>query len=451
MHDKTRPFDWDELLDLIEARRVIPIIGKALLTVTVDGEQTTLERHLAQQLAAALGVGEGELPSDYGLNEVAVRYLDAGNPSRRVYTKLKSITEDLQSAIPAPLIQLAEITDFMLYVTTTFDSLLLEAVNQTRCGAQPCAKRLVYSPDQQLQDIPAELPQLTTPHVFHLLGIADVALKYAVTEEDVLEFIYSLQSETRRPPLLFDEFRHCHLLFLGCGFPDWLTRFCLRTVANERLLPPRETSDFFADSQIEHDHSLASFLKYCRAEIYVPGDPIQFVSALYSAWKARNPPSDNAGPNPTGIEEDAIFISYASEDLVPVRVIEQALKDAGLDTWFDKREFRPGDAWDSEIRANIRKCSLFFPIISRNAQQRLEGYFRREWRWAIDRAEGIAESVPFIIPILIDDTPEGAEDIPSYFWTRQGWRVPAGRVPIDFVEHIKSHVRNLRLRKAGLR
>jgi hypothetical protein len=53
-----------------------------------------------------------------------------------------------------------------------------------------------------------------------------------------------------------------------------------------------------------------------------------------------------------------------------------------------------------------RDCALFLPIISVTTQQRDEGYFRREWRQAVDRTHDMAGRATFLIPVVIDDTNE---------------------------------------------
>ena len=50
---------WDELLQLIEKGRVVPIVGRDLLTVDIDGQRVLLYRWLARQLADALGMAQG--------------------------------------------------------------------------------------------------------------------------------------------------------------------------------------------------------------------------------------------------------------------------------------------------------------------------------------------------------------------------------------------------------
>ena len=81
----------------------------------------------------------------------------------------------------------------------------------------------------------------------------------------------------------------------------------------------------------------------------------------------------------------AIFLSYASQDADVARRICDAMRTAGLEVWFDQSELRGGDAWDASIRKQIKECALFVPIISANTNARREGYFRLEWKLAVER------------------------------------------------------------------
>ena len=97
----------------------------------------------------------------------------------------------------------------------------------------------------------------------------------------------------------------------------------------------------------------------------------------------------------------AVFLSYASEDAIAAEKICAALRSAGLEVWFDKSELRGGDAWDAAIRQQIKACTLFVPVISRNTQARGEGYFRLEWKLAVDRSHLMAADQAFLLPIVI--------------------------------------------------
>ena len=70
-------------------------------------------------------------------------------------------------------------------------------------------------------------------------------------------------------------------------------------------------------------------------------------------------------------------------------------------------------------------------------ERRLEGYFRREWSYAIDRARNIAEGALFILPVCIDDTDGGNAQVPEKFKAVHFTRLPGGEVPPEFAERIR--------------
>jgi tetratricopeptide (TPR) repeat protein len=118
----------------------------------------------------------------------------------------------------------------------------------------------------------------------------------------------------------------------------------------------------------------------------------------------------------------AVFLSYASQDAVVVERIAEALRASGVEVWFDKDELVGGDAWDQKIRRQIKECALFVPVISANTNARAEGYFRLEWKLAVDRSHLMADDEPFLFPVVIDDTSDAAARVPDRFrevqWTR---------------------------------
>jgi hypothetical protein len=128
---------------------------------------------------------------------------------------------------------------------------------------------------------------------------------------------------------------------------------------------------------------------------------------------------------PTG----AVFPSYAPEDIGTAEPIAAALRAAGIEVWFDKSELRGGEAWDRSIRQQIRECQLFIPIISTQTDARREGYFRREWKMAVERTHDISERVAFLVPVVIDDTSDSSADVPDRFREVQWTRLRAGEPP----------------------
>ncbi len=132
----------------------------------------------------------------------------------------------------------------------------------------------------------------------------------------------------------------------------------------------------------------------------------------------------------------AVFLSYASQDAGAAVRICDALSAAGIEVWFDQSALRGGEAWDSSIRRQIKACALFIPVISTNSHARVEGYFRLEWKLAVDRSHLIAPDQPFLLPVVIDDTPQADERIPERFRELQWTRAPAGETPPNFVQRV---------------
>ncbi len=118
----------------------------------------------------------------------------------------------------------------------------------------------------------------------------------------------------------------------------------------------------------------------------------------------------------------AVFLSYASQDKDVAKRICDALRAAGVEVWFDQSELRGGDAWDAMIRKRIKECALFVPVITPNTNARAEGYFRLEWKLAVDRSHLMADDAPFLFPIVIGDVTDATARVPDKFrevqWTR---------------------------------
>jgi hypothetical protein len=133
----------------------------------------------------------------------------------------------------------------------------------------------------------------------------------------------------------------------------------------------------------------------------------------------------------------AVFLSYASQDAPAARRICDALRSAGIEVWFDQSELRGGDAWDQKIRQQIRECALFIPVISATTTARPEGYFRLEWSLAEKRTGMISRNKPFIVPVTLDQTADSAADVPEAFQQVQWTRLPGGNTPADFVDQVQ--------------
>jgi hypothetical protein len=132
----------------------------------------------------------------------------------------------------------------------------------------------------------------------------------------------------------------------------------------------------------------------------------------------------------------AVFLSYASQDAEAAKRICEALRAGGIEVWFDQSELRGGDSWDRKIRQQIHDCALFIPVISATTQGRAEGYFRREWKLAVERTHDMSERVVFLVPVVIDGTSDAHADVPDAFRGVQWTRLPQGATPSTFLDHV---------------
>jgi len=439
---------WDNLLDYIQDRMVIPVIGSELVTVREGDGDVPLYRWVAQRLAADLRLPAAELPEGFDLNDVVSLHLRRRGEREELYAQIHRMLRNAALKPNESLRALAGIPGFDLFVSLTFDSLLADALGATQIS---------YSPNT-IRDLPFPRAELRQPVVFHLLGRASPSPDYAICDEDLLEFLHAMQDKQRQPKTLFDELRGNHLLILGCSFGDWLARFFLRTARSLELSQKRRRWDVLVGDQIAHDAKLALFLESFSSDArVVPLTAAQFVTELARRWQAAHPAKTKgtepavreAGSTGGGIPTGAIFVSYASEDLEAASRLAAGLRSAGLEVWFDKDALQMGDDWARSIRRGVERCSLFLPVISRQSmsEENRRRYFWREWNDADDFAHGMAPDEAFIIPVVIDDTRIDRAPLPGSFKRAQGRSLLDGNVTPDIAELLIELVRDFHRRR----
>jgi hypothetical protein len=439
---------WEDLLSFIEERRVIPIVGPELLQVQTERGPRLLLDWAAEKLAARLSVDTSALPQRYTLNDVVCWFLASRGRREEAYVRLRSVLRDAAFEPPQALRQLAAITDFDLFVTTTCDSLLERAINLERFCGSSSTEVLSYAPNR-VTDLPAQRDQLSRPMVYHLFGRVSASPTYVISDEDLLEYICALQNESLVPEKLFHELEHNHLLFIGSSFTNWLARLFLRMAKRQRLSDPREVGEILADGHSGNDDPLVAFLQQVSVRTRIYSGAEQFVEELHARWQRRRSVS-TATTSASGIHQtptrflpparempdNAVFISYAREDLPAVQQIKAGLEAAGITTWFDIDRLEVGDDYDRKIQRNIARCSYFIPVISATTQQRHEGYFRREWSYALDRARNMADGALFILPVSLQELNATEAYVPERFKALHFTQLPGGQVTREFAQRL---------------
>ena len=443
---------WDELLAYISAGSVIPIIGPELVVVDYGGRCEPYHRLLARELATRLKLGD--LGPAATLDQVVRTYLaKAGTKRQSVYRELGDLAAKLSVKIPEPLLQLASIRDLNLFASFCTDTFLAQALNAVRFGGRAETRELSFTPNEAADLTAAGAAPAT---VFNLFGRMSVLPKYVIAEEDELEWVTALQIPGKRPERLFDALGTNHLLFLGCQFPDWLTRFLLRTAKNGKLSAERGFFEYLIDAAEQSNSSLVTFLTgFSKETQVVATDPVSFVAELARRWQERqgSEAGGNApepGPLPEIMPPGSVFISYASEDRPAALRLAAELQSAGLPVWLDREQLDWGSDYTARIRLAIQQCSLFVPVLSRTAERRT-GFFRKEWAWACERSlDFTGSSLTYLCPLVIDDTAvTESHEIPATFKLLQIEKVPDGSLGAPQASAIVAAFRAMQSRLQG--
>ena len=453
--------DWRTTLRAIQRGDVIPVIGPELLVLGGDDGNVTLHDHLAAELVERLGIDRTELDDRSSLVAVASHYLTREGGTRPdLCDEITDILEGRTWPTPEPLRQLAAIRHFNLFVTTTFDPLMEQALNAVRFAGSDRAVSRKYSLRRPHSDVsPDGGATENEPVVFHLFGQPDTLHDYAVTEDDVLQFSHNLQAADKRPENLFELLHSRSLLMLGWNFPGWLTRFFMCAAAGPRMFDPDTPLGVIADDESRRDRTLTMFLGRRDLTMYqTEGGAVKFVEELHERWtdKFEGGIGDGKRSDVPPAQASArqrrsrfVFISYAREDLAQASKIRDRLDSAGIEVWFDQTRLESGTKYEDEIRSRIEDCEFFLPVISRSTNQE-ESFFLKEWNWAISRTEGQSKSRRFIVPVVVDDTSEQADYLPPEFKAVHIERADDGALPAEFVDSTKKYIRNKERMEQGL-
>ena len=447
---------WTKLLQAIAKGVVIPIVGRDLLRIRVNGREQLLYEYLAAQLVSQLEI---ECEASASIDQVVAAYLNASRHNSRDEVQMKAYEiisqlrdENGQIPVPEPLRKLASIEPLRLFLSTTVDSLLENALGS------PADHVFAYSPNSIPTDLPRDYSR--SPHrvVFHLFGrISGLPDDCALVDEETLEFIWKLHEESNSARLanLFDEVCTKRLLLIGNAHPDWLARFFVRLARRDRLYSGNDAREFVADGAVTSNVVLHDFLENFspQTKSFSVANPTEFVNQLAEKWDAF--PDKPAKPT-AGVAEvkaagkpPAVFVSYASQDRDAVERLQSSLGGAGLDVWFDKGRLESGDPWWPVIEQNITTCDVFVPVISANTNKRDEGVFIREWNRALERLRDMDKTTArFIHPVIVDDTAEGAVTFGGFRDFHYA-RAAGGDPQPEFVKTLTDIVRERRLRAAS--
>jgi hypothetical protein len=253
---------YGEIAELFKKGQVIPFLGAGVnfgarppgapwddQSAAFLPSGAELSRYLAQK---------SNFPSadEHDLTDLAkvAAYFVETSARRRLRERLHQVFDHdfAPCAIHAYLAEVAGLTS-LLIVTTNYDDLTEQAFKK---AGRPFD--LVIHPTDRKEveasvwwwkhgaDKPVAVPpnQLfidlkTTTVIYKMHGTVDRLLKtwdsYVITEDDYVDFLSRMTSQTAVPALFMRHFRTRHFMFLGYGLRDWNLRVVLK---NLRTLPP---------------------------------------------------------------------------------------------------------------------------------------------------------------------------------------------------------------------
>jgi hypothetical protein len=419
--------DWEELIDNISDGSVIPIIGNEMYKFKLDGEFVIIDDYLSSKLQQ-----ENNMPSSTRLSLIeTISYLEKEkNVSiNKIIRRLKEMVEEIAFEFPL-LNAILKVSKFNFFTNTTVYNSLLEKNLKAARGQE--AVSIDFSIRSKFADCD-DIDKLTTPHVFNVFGSfksADPALH----EEEMLEFTASFKERMNDNAInILDALKNKTLLFLGCSHPDWLIRFFLRVLSNERVndwLNRRSKIIVVNDLSVDRQKQIEFFKNY-KAITY-SGNTNEFVEELTSNWSQQNPEA---------VKPKMVFLSYTQKDVSAVENLKAALGNLhNVTCWYDKEKLFSGDNFEFTIISNIRNADLFIPIISNNSLTE-DKYVLDEWAKAdavnkFRELDGKKER--YLMPIVIDNADLNNNIVRKYYPQLSIEPVPEGKANEAFISRLKN-------------
>jgi TIR domain/SIR2-like domain len=436
---------WNHLLDSIECGQVLPIVGQGVTTYGEDNKP--LAPLLADMLADELEIDREGLPASFTVHDVVCRHITRGHIDA-VYKALPRILSNAKLKPGITLQQLASIDKFDLYISTTFDSLLSQAIDQIRYDCSPKTQLWEFSPNCDETSIRCQHNSDST--VFQILGRCEKGKKFVVWEDDMLEFILSFHKrfENKQSDYLSTKLRDpsMHYLMLGLNLSDWLVRFLLRIVRQSKMSKESTIELIDSEDSPSFTDGLVMFFNSVTHANIVNCDPKIFVAELSRRWEERHgavslrfPKSTSSLPNATGQEGKSVFISYCREDSRAAERLHLSLKSYGINSWFDRERLGAAMNYDRELERQVKICDMFIAVVSKTTESTKDSYFWNERTWAAMRGHGRSEfdRGEFYVPVVIDDLDLGQiKREPEIFRSSHVTRLPNGNVTPEFIQRI---------------
>ncbi len=426
-------FNWNALVQNINYKSIVPVLGNdisvvrlkkgsisnfsnynALLEAGQESEehfQINLYKYIAFRLWDIYG--NGTVPYPLTINNVKSILQKNGTKENEINNYISNSISNLsdEQILLEPYKNLIEISGFETFITVNLDNFLKRAFNTEKklniFNFSIPANAVTKEEDRSLKEI------------YNVMGNIE-GTKFALSDEDALEYLYKLQDSTDSyVAKLFEALNRKNILIIGSSFPDWFMRFFIRSICHESIRDCQRAI-YVACDQTCSDIELIKFLNNNSMKIipiginktnlsndYIYKNSIEFINDLFNQWNKYTNKNDVV---PRYKEE--VFISYSRDDKDKAEKLKNAFERNGLKVFFDDDILKTGDQFKQVIKEHIKSCDYFLPVISKNAIEDKSRYvYDQEWKIAI--ASEFLNDRNFIRPFLIDDTALSDTRIPE--------------------------------------
>ncbi|MCY7420871.1 MAG: TIR domain-containing protein [Chitinophagaceae bacterium] len=420
--------NWKELLKDISSGNVIPVIGNEVYKFLLNDSLTGIDNYLSGKL-----LKDNDLASLKPLTFAeVVDFLSKQKDLtvREVNGKLKEAVDEMNFKFPI-IESFLSIDQLFFYLNTTVYSSIFEKNIKAERNLSPTS--INFSIRSKFKDCD-DLEALTKPLVFNVFGSFE-SPDPALTEEEMLEFTTSFKERMNMyASSLLENLKEKSLLFLGCTHPDWLLRFFLRVLSNERINDwmDRPSQIIAVNDPSDYREKQYEFFKNYNVHTY-PGNVSEFVEELASKWRNLNPDR---------VKQKLVFLSYNQDDTQAVENLKSAIESIkNVTCWYDKEKLYSGDNFDLVIIDNIRKADLFIPLISDHSLNKQDKYVVDEWFKAdtVNKMREIdGKTDKYLMPILIDNSDLNHSLVKKFYPNLSIERVPDGNPTQDFLNRVKA-------------
>jgi hypothetical protein len=402
----------EKLIADIKRKNVIPVIGQGLCRIESESEKKSdilLYDYLAEQVMEKWGWGATLRPDlNHKFAKSCFKYLK-NNPDgySQLSEFLKGKLKDIYLKPSIPLWKLARIKNFDIFINTAYDSMLenaLKAVRRTSIATLSYTKQEKYlnKLDNELFN---DIEKAACTLVYHIFGNFENA-KPAYTENDLLENMMEFNGDMLENPQnnLFQKIGSRSLLFIQCGFDDWLLRFFIRIMTGKSYdsFTKDQTfkifvADNFKNNLKDPQQELFHFLSDYGIEVFHTNDGSDFIDMLY----------DKIGTdNPELLINPAAVISFEKSDRAAAEILGQNLRNDGIDVWWEGSNLEEHGASKGILIKSIDNSPAYIPLISKHSEQSMSNngelkHHKKDWERAYKQ---MASRKTDIIPVTIDDT-----------------------------------------------